>query len=244
MAGVHLVGGGWAEVDRETVYGPFLHEAGAGAAVACLLLDEGDGEEQVERWVAALRASGDCRPRPVLVAEGRSLDVSLLDGADALLVCGGLTPAYARALGPVAAEVRAFCGSRPYLGFSAGAAVAAGRAVVGGWRSEGRAVCPEDAGEDEDDLLVAEGLGLVPFAVDVHAAQWGTLGRLVAAVRSGAVASGVALDEGTALAVVDGAVSVRGSGAAHVVLEADDGSVVVRSVPADGVVPTELLALR
>ena len=37
-------------------------------------------------------------------------------------------------------------------------------------------------GEDLDDVVPRPGLGLVGFAVDVHAAQWGTVGRLVHAV--------------------------------------------------------------
>ncbi len=240
MATVHLVGGGWSETDRAQVYGPFLEEAGAAATVACLVLDEGDGAEQADRWATALRATGDCRPRPVLVAEGTVLDLAALDGCDALVVCGGLTPAYAAALAPVAAGLRAWCEERPYLGFSAGAAVAAARAVVGGWRAQGRAVCPEDAGEDLDEVTVTDGLALVPFAVDVHAAQWGTLARLVAAVGTGAVASGVALDEGTVLRVADGTATVRGSGSAHLVRGADD-VVVVRSLGAGTVLPVEAL---
>jgi cyanophycinase len=46
---------------------------------------------------------------------------------------------------------------------------------------------------------LGEGLGLVPFAVDVHAAQAGTLGRAVAAVVHGMVDRAVAVDENTAL---------------------------------------------
>jgi cyanophycinase len=82
---------------------------------------------------------------------------------------------------------------------------------VGGWRTaEGLAVCPEDAGEDLDVITVRPGLGLVPYAVDVHAAQWGTLGRLIHAVESGLVAEGWALDEGTLL--VDGEIHGVGAG--------------------------------
>ncbi len=237
---MHLVGGGWDEEARDEVYGPFLAEAGPGATVACVVLDEGDGAGRAERWRDVLGRSGDCRVRPVLVPEGGVLDVAALGGADALLVSGGLTPAYAAALAPVADRLRAWCRGRPYLGFSAGAAVAAGRALVGGWRLDGRAVCPEDAAEDLDGLSVVDGLGLVPFALDVHAAQWGTLARLVAAVGSGAVGGGVALDEGTALRVAGAALSVRGAGAAHVVRASPEG-VHVRSITAGGLVPAALL---
>ena len=39
----------------------------------------------------------------------------------------------------------------------------------------------------------------MPFAVDVHAAQAGTLGRAVAAVVHGMIGKAVAVDENTAL---------------------------------------------
>ena len=57
------------------------------------------------------------------------------------------------------------------------------------------------------------GLGLVPFAVDVHATQWGTLTRLVHAVDAGLVAEGWAVDNGTVLVAGDGLRGSRGSGA-------------------------------
>ena len=80
----------------------------------------------------------------------------------------------------------------PYLGFSAGAAIAAERALVGGWRIGGVAVSPEEASEGLDELTVAPGIGLVDVAIDVHVAQWGTLSRLVAAVEAGLVEGGLA----------------------------------------------------
>lgn len=226
-----LIGGGWTAEAREAVYGPFLRAAGDRPTVACVVLDEGDGAAQFERWATALTATRPCTPVPVLVPEGGRLEVASLGGADGLLVCGGLTPAYAAALAPSAEPLRDWLveSNRPYAGFSAGAAVAAGRAVVGGWREDGVVVCPEDAAEDLDELSVVPGLGLVPFALDVHAAQWGTLARLVAAVHGGRVTSGVALDEDTLLTVTaDAPATVAGLGQAHVVRVGPDG-VTVRS---------------
>ncbi|MFP5346114.1 MAG: Type 1 glutamine amidotransferase-like domain-containing protein [Actinomycetes bacterium] len=213
----YLIGGGWAGEAREAVYGRFLAAAGETPTVACVVLDEGDGHAQFERWAGALTAVGRCDPNPVLVREGAVLDVAALGEADAVLVCGGLTPAYAAALAPVAAQLTAWLDDdeRPYAGFSAGAAVAARRAVVGGWLSDGVPICPEDAAEDLDELDCVPGLGLVPFAVDVHAAQWGTLARLVEAVRRGDVAEGIAIDENTMVDVRDGHVLVHGLGRAH-----------------------------
>jgi cyanophycinase len=158
----------------------------------------------------------------VTVPAGRSFDPALLGRADALLVGGGLTPAYQQALAPVHAVLPALLrdGAMPYAGFSAGAAVASRHALVGGWTSGGVAVCPRDAAEDLDEIEVRPGLGLVPFTVDVHAAQWGTLSRLVEAVRRGDVPYGVAIDEDTRLTVHEGRAEVSGLGAAHLVRRA------------------------
>ncbi|MFF5754574.1 hypothetical protein ACFY7A_03925 [Streptomyces longwoodensis] len=240
-----LIGGGWDAGAVATVYGPFVRAAAARAAgraprVGCVVLDEGDGPAQFARYEPVLRAAGDCEPVPVLVPlGGRFAPAAVLDGVDGLLVCGGLTPAYQEAFAADAAATASLLAERgiPYAGFSAGAALAARDAVVGGWRADGVAVCPEDAGEDLDEVAVRPGLGLVPFAVDVHAAQWGTLPRLAAAVAAGRVERGVALDEDTAVEVAAGAgqdggvvVRVAGLGRAHTVRRAPDGAgVLVRS---------------
>lgn len=132
---IQLIGGGWRPEGLPLTYGPFLEAAGRSPDIACVVLDEGDGEEQFRRWEAALTTITACTPAPVLVPLGGQLDVTALGGADGLLVCGGLTPAYADALAPVADQVRQWLadGDRPYAGFSAGAAVAASSAVVGGF---------------------------------------------------------------------------------------------------------------
>ena len=97
--------------------------------------------------------------------------------------------------------------------FSAGSSIAAGPALVGGYRVSGVEVVSEDAGEELDEVEVRPGLGLLDFAVDVHAAQWGTLSRLVAAVEAGLVSDGVAIDEHTALVIsAQAAPAVHGSG--------------------------------
>jgi cyanophycinase len=216
MGSIHLIGGGW---DEPSVYAPFLDAAGTHAVIACVVLDEGDGLVQFNRWATVLREVAPCRPLAVLVPLGGRLSVSQLNGADALLVCGGLTPAYAAGLAPVAATLRDWLADRPYCGFSAGAAIASTRAVVGGWREDEVEVCPEDASEDLDQVSVVAGLGLVDQTVDVHCAQWGTLPRLIAALgRSG---TGVGIDENTALHLVDGTRTVTGLGSVREVTVAD-----------------------
>ncbi|NEK57694.1 hypothetical protein GCU56_07390 [Geodermatophilus sabuli] len=216
MPTVHLLGGGWDPAAAPALYGPFLESAGTSPVVATLVLDEGDGTTQFGRWADVLRRTAPCEPVPLLVPLGGRLDVADLGDADALLVCGGLTPAYADALAPVAGALATWlrAGDRPYAGFSAGAAVAADRAVVGGWRSAGVPVCPEDAGEDLDEVTVTDGLALVPWTVDVHCAQWGTLPRLLTALAGGPSGLGLALDEDTAVHVRDGVGRVAGRGTA------------------------------
>ncbi|AKJ11137.1 hypothetical protein ABB07_14235 [Streptomyces incarnatus] len=224
-----LIGGGW---DTAEVYEPFVRAVGGDRRIGCLILDEGDGAAQFERYAEVLRKAGAGTPVPLLVPlGGRFEPEAALAGVDGLLVCGGLTPAYQEALGDCLDRLPALLAGRgmPYAGFSAGAAVAARRAVVGGWLVDGVPVCPEETGEDLAEVEVRAGLGLVPFAVDVHAAQWGTLARLIAVVGRGAAPYGVAVDESTLLHVVDGEVRVAGLGRAHVVRPGGDGGALVRS---------------
>ena len=229
---VFLIGGGWDPASVPTMYGPLLRAAGPMPTIACIVLDEGDGLDQFQRWARALQAAGACRPTPVIVALDDFLDVAALDGADGVLVCGGLTPAYARAVSPASDELRQWLGrnGRPYAGFSAGAAIAADAALVGGWQSEHVAVCPEEAGEDLAEISVVAGLGLIPLTIDVHAAQWGTVTRLIEVVRRRLSPSGFAIDENTMVAVHGDRATVSGAGRAHLVTSSPTG-VNVRTLP-------------
>jgi cyanophycinase len=153
----------------------------------------------------------------------RSGDVA---GAGGIYVCGGLTPLYQELL--VAGGPGWLPDGVPYAGFSAGAAIAATSAIVGGWRLGERAVCSEDASEDLDQVEPRAGLDLVPFAVDVHASQWGTLTRLVHAVAAGLAGEGWAIDEHTCLAVTPDGPAVHGAGSAYHVARESDGAVSVK----------------
>jgi cyanophycinase len=75
-------------------------------------------------------------------------------------------------------------------------------------------VCAEECGEDLDAVTVLPGLGIVPFTVDVHAAQWGTLYRLVHGLAVADAAEGWAIDEHTTLEVDGAKVTVHGRGSA------------------------------
>jgi cyanophycinase len=186
-----LIGGGREPGQVQPTHRPFVAACGGGP-IACLVADEGAGVD-AERWSAQL--DGAAEVRVVALSAARPVRDADVAGAAGIYVAGGLTPLYAEVL-------RGWSPPRgvPYAGYSAGAAVAAARALVGGWRAaDGAAVCPPDAGEGLDDVTVVDGLGVVPFAVDVHAGAWGTLGRLVDAVAEGLVDEGWALDEGAAL---------------------------------------------
>ena len=77
-------------------------------------------------------------------------------------------------------------------------------------------MCPEDTAEDLDEVTVVPGLGLLPYSVDVHCAQWGTLPRLIEAVRTEAAAGeGLGIDENTVVSFdADGRFRVGGAGRA------------------------------
>ena len=195
----------------------------------------------VAPFVAACRVRGATRIGVLLVGDRLSanhfapaylellagtdavLDVVALDEGpgdpsrfDAVVVGGGPTPAYHDALTPVMTTVRAMVRAGvPYLGFSAGAMVAAERAIVGGYVCNGVPVCSPEWSEGLEEVTVRHGIGVVPWSVEVHAAQAGTLGRAIVSTAAGAIPSAVALDEDTALHVGrSGEPTVLGSGRA------------------------------
>ena len=130
-----------------------------------------------------------------------------------LFVCGGVTPSYQQALCINPAWLAYLHETQiPYGGTSAGAAIAAQTAIVGGWQAQQRDILFVGASEGIDPLTTKQGLGLVPFAVDVHASQMGTLTRLIHAVKLGLVDEGWAIDENTLLAVSDQQMRVYGRG--------------------------------
>ncbi|MGC4107770.1 MAG: Type 1 glutamine amidotransferase-like domain-containing protein [Thermomicrobiales bacterium] len=237
MAGpVFLIGGGWTEEAFPKTWGRVV-AAVDGGRIVCVLLDMDDADDRAAyagRLTGALASvgAGD-GVSVVFVTPERPLQPSDLEGAAGVIVGGGLTPDYQRAIVPSAGEAiaRMVASGVPYAGFSAGAAIAAKAGIVGGWTlpadASGHAlpICSDEVSEDEDLLAVWPGLGLVPFSVDVHASQWGTLTRLIHAVRTGAVADGWAIDEDTALEVSGGeVVAVHGFGSAyHVMPDGPDG---------------------
>jgi cyanophycinase len=235
---VFLIGGGWSDDHVSDVYGGFLDECTAratGVPRIRLVVMGVDPEslEYHERFVRALAIGGPHELLVTRVPEGDPCPDDLLEGVDGLLVGGGATPDYHVSLSHLYPQIREqVAAGLPYAGFSAGAAIAATTAVIGGWTVDGVAVCQEDASEDLDPVTVVQGMGLVEGGVDVHAAQWGTLSRLVAAVDAQLVKGGVAIDENTCL-VMDGPHRrVSGAGTVWQVWPAAEGVGVSRLRPA------------
>jgi len=202
-----LVGGGPDTVTTPVVFDRFVkdvrHRAGGSRPprIAVVLFDrEGSSEYFLPAYLEPLQSRMPCEVTPTLLRTGEPADPAAFDDVDGIVVGGGPTPEYlAGLLGSAAAIRAAAAGGVPYLGFSAGAMIAPQRALVGGYRIRGTEVCSEECSEGLEELDVRDGLGLVPFAVDVHAAQAGTLSRAVGAVAAGLVDRAVAVDENTAL---------------------------------------------
>lgn len=228
MRPVFLIGGGRDPEGVAASHRPFVDATGAGT-VACLVADDGDGVDEA-RWTGALRRAGARSVEIVALAPGRPVRAADVAGAAGVYVAGGHTPLYRELLAGAGAAW--LPDGVPYAGFSAGAAIAARAAIVGGHRIGDLAVCPADAAEDLDQVEPRPGLGLTPFAVDVHATAWGTLARMVHAVAAGLVDDGWAIDEHTCLEVGVSGVAVHGSGCAYRVAPAADGVHVLPVRPA------------
>ena len=228
-----LAGGGWGA--DPGIWTAFVEDAAERAGggvprVAVVSIRDGDQQQHAADLIAALRAAGPIEPVVLVIADGEPLDAAPLAGVHGLLVGGGSTPAYLDALAPHAERIRALVADGvPYAGFSAGSAIAAERAVIGGWRMpSGHPVVDEDVAEGLDPVTVRAGLGLTDRSVEAHAAQWGTLARLIAAVDDGVAPGGVAIDEDTAVLIRGGATRVVGTGNAWWVSMGDGGALVLR----------------
>lgn len=245
---VHLVGGGWSPNSAD-VYRPFLDEAAAAAKragrdvpkVAIIAVRDGDAAEHAEKLRQALAEAGQFEAVVTLLGHDDHVADAAVQDVDGIVIGGGLTPAYLSAVRPVAPVIRKLVADGvPYLGFSAGSAIAATRAVVGGWLIGGLEVSPEDGAEDLDEVAIRPGLGVFDSSIDVHAAQWGNLSRLIAATEAGLIPGGYAIDENTVLIVGgagaragvgegEDALTVAGAGAVWVISRSTVGVLVERT---------------
>jgi cyanophycinase len=192
--------------------------------LAVVLFDhQGSAERYLPSYVEALVDVGSVDVEPVLVRRGHTVAPETFADLDGIAVAGGPTPDYLAGLSHAGPAIRAAVTSGvPYLGFSAGAMIAPGNALIGGYQLAGHDVCPREASEGLDTITVCPGLGLVPFGVDVHTAQAGTLGRAIAVVEAGEAAAAVGIDEDTCLILSSPSASleecsVTGSGTVWIV---------------------------
>ena len=235
-----MIGGGWRLEAFPLTYGPFVRAATRDSRCRIALLIVLEPGDDPDEWIAQFRSpfeslsmTSDQLPTFVLTRD-HPLDISAVAATKptGIFVCGGLTPLYQELLcTDTAFRDYLFSNRLPYGGFSAGSSIAANRAVVGGWKLPdslgGLTIVDEEVSENLDELTVRPGLGLVPFAIDVHCGTWGTLTRLINAVAHGMVESGWGIDEDTMLEIHDGALIVHGLGRAYRVNAHGTGEVIV-----------------
>lgn len=222
--------GGDPAYDAE-VFGSFRSEITQRAAQSgrdeplVAIVTVGAGSSHAEELAASLGIS--VQTRRSTLAPGDVAALTAISAVDGILIGGGVTPDYLAALLPISGEIRRQVSAGvPYLGFSAGAMIAAERALIGGWRIGGVEVTPEHVSEGLDEITLATGIGLLDVTVDVHAAQAGSLSRLIAATEAGLIDGGLAIDENTVLVVGEGALGVLGAGSVWRVSQADGGVLV------------------
>lgn len=211
-ARVHLVGGGADCLNAVDLVHAFAVEAVSHAAsrsaaprLALVMVDT-DGRADAFRpaYTAPLdtHVAGGFEYLDIRLDGGTWRDASAFREVDGIVVAGGPTADYHAGLSHLSAVFQEALAERvPYLGFSAGAMIAADTALLGGWRDKGRALCEEDWSEGFDELTLAPGLGLVDFTIDVHATQAGLLPRAFAAALRPECERVAAIDEATVLSV-------------------------------------------
>jgi cyanophycinase len=225
---ISLIGGGWESDGFRHTYGPFVKEAMlSGRCRIALILaaeNEADKPEMATKYCNVFEALGvaseDLSIIWVSAATPLRHEVLASCRATGVFVGGGRTPVYHSALCTDRAWLDYLREARiPYAGFSAGAAIAARHAIVGGWKVQRNdreiSILDADLSEELDLLEVRQGLGFVPFSVDVHASEWGTLARLMQAIDLELNSDGWAIDENTLVHVQGNQIQVQGLGHAY-----------------------------
>jgi cyanophycinase len=234
MSTIYLHGGGDHPESRAGTFGRFAAALGRAGRLALIVAeaDQAEGEENALAYRAIFAAVGlsDEHIHVVYATPQNPLTADLLRSLqpNGVFVCGGSTPFYHQALCSDKSWVDYLkANAIPYGGTSAGAAIAAEAAIIGGWQTEragqARAIMFSGAGEGLQLVTVVAGLGLVPFSIDAHASQWGTLLRLIHAVDIGLTTYGWAIDEDTQLEVNAQGVAVYGRGQAYEVRRGPNG---------------------
>ncbi len=245
MIPIFLIGGGWRTESFPQTYGRFLQAASKNAQprIAIIVAEEPDSDssQQFQRFLQAFQLIGlnTSEASKIVISAEKPLTKETLAEIEptGIFVCGGLTPAYYDALCIDKSWLTyLFENKIPYCGFSAGASISAKKAIVGGWQREINnkivEICDENAGEDLDLLDVRSGLGLVPFSVDVHATQWGSLSRLFHTIDANLSNEGWAIDENTMMEINGENIQIYGAGNAYKT-KRQNGEVVITSFQAN-----------
>ena len=229
MGQIFVPGGGDDSNYRRAALSPFFQAANGGKAGTKIgVVAAGETVKTArESWrvygqILADVAGPSAVLEPLAVAPDRPLrwqDLAHLQPTG-IFVCGGSIPLYHRVLCSELSWVDYLLENEiPYAGTSAGAAIAAEKAILGGWRVDrngrSRQILFAGAGEGLEQLTVAPGLGLVSFTVEGHAGQLGTINRLAHAVDLGLVDAGWAVDENTTLLIDGDSLQLFGPGLAY-----------------------------
>jgi len=252
MSRVFLLGGGDNEAGYVRTYWRFIEAAGTGRGrrIAIVVPEppRGDRAELEATWRAPFQLFD-----PVRKEDCRLLFVSRDDPLTAERLAHTDPTGVLVADGPRDVLHAALCRDKtwaalalerglPCAGVGAGAALLARGFVAGGWLlpllHANIEVAPHDCGQGLDHVVLREGLGLAPFALEVEATQRGGLVRLVQLVAEGAWPEGWAIDEGC-MVEIDGAGELRVSGAngAWRVTRNGEGRAQVQSLRAGTVLP-------
>lgn len=241
MNSLYLIGGGGEPQGNSFTFGPFVQAATVDGHRKILLVlakkKEEDNYSELEQiYIEIFESAGLVSGEIVTIFITRNQplteEILLQHQPTGIFIGGGLTPLYQEILCAETGWLQYILSTGiPYGGYSAGAAIAAEKALVGGWRirvgEQEIPVLDEEFNEEIDFLEIRSGLDLVPFSIDVHASQWGTITRLIHAVERGMIDSGFALDEDTMLHVEGNEVRVKGLGQAYYVTGINDGKVQV-----------------
>jgi cyanophycinase len=234
---IFLHGGGANPEANSVTFGRFAAAATVEGRTKIMLVALADMDEDIAEYQKIFASCGvDLAEQSSFAASPQNpLTLSVLAEykPTAVFVCGGLTPAYQEALCSDLSWLDYLHERQtPFGGASAGAAIAAQKAIVGGWRvARGQTITQmiyQGAGENLDLLDVRSGLGLVSFSVDVHASQWGTISRLLHTVDTGLTSEGWAIDENTMLEVHTNDISIYGLGHAYHVTRGGDSKVEIQ----------------
>ncbi len=238
---IFLHGGGDSPAARSIAFGRFVQAFMTHAQGPLLIVAADPDQDEARARADYYRAlfAGLAVPInwlvPLLVTAEEPLTGAQVAGYEpsGIFVCGGRTPYVHQALCADLSWVEyKEQQSIPYGGTGAGAVIAAARAILGGRQIDGelepRPFLSEGASEGLDALTVRPGAGLVPFAVEIHAAERGSLTRLIHAVAGGQITEGWAIGEDTLLAVHPTRIHIYGRGYAYRVVKAAEGRATVR----------------